>query len=1125
MIRRASSASALVALSQLRSYVPVYAPDVPVDNMASPRMQDQLHTLWGSPLPRIPNGGAAIDFLRRCGANPTVEQLKPQQNSIYIKRAEDYYGTNLMMPSTAAHAEESLSYWTSYYAKKYGTMMRMFRRTSTSIIGSSNPSSEILSDEADMPETIWANDSYFREISFIAANLLNAHVTTMEDFEEKFRSCNPDQFLNFVKAYRYQTLTLIPLPSAACWSYEGEALAGWVKRWKLMQLEALNNFIPLLKDATAKHTWQAVAEKLAAAFAKVYVVMAEREKRQIASGITKPWKELSADERLAAGCAVIDRRYKGLQDNVYDSPDTNDSSEEWKKESAAITAIMEEDIGVGFTLQSFWSNVIRVAELEHEHLFSSHDFKVLQGRAYEQTRMDCHEGDTANFYKELLEMIQLSTFDVRNGCFIPHMSPVWCRLNWVKFGAATITHHTAAARRQLLFHHHTLRGVHALATLYYKLQPLSSSLDYSSPYRYRQSYIAACAEYGVEMKRGEHYYNQGGLKKLGMAEEAMGIVTESVKLAYGAHRRKQSRVVREREQRLLPETSPKARVAGADGNSERKWPFGSKRTVHYKYGSPHINDLQKNPRTGAEGVLFAQQTARKGAVQVTLMVKSTPELRAKHTTAGKYLSGEAAALIKQHPELKDVREDAARFCEALMGGVVPHYQKGLEEPAYINPNDQSQWEYVTTIADNLPLSADQTVEVQLPFRNIPAYNTTESTNLPSGQYCLRLRFIDTIANPSRDPTRVTEAWTDPFEVSDIATGIIEDTLKIKAGSLTEAWRAKCADPSSTVGNDNLWTVPGSQLIPLCRALRRASVDIPLDLEFQVGQVLTPKGEFYIDVLLELLYSGKYGAQRTLNEGLTDVQLELEADIRSHWRICVFVGADDEEWFAVRRHVLEDAMDAEAEWWRKDDWLESEVEDLSTIPPRQRYADQLCSLLSARSNHGGYNMMAMLGLGDNISEGLRGCDTNATIAGDGIVTSLSFDEYAVREKALTIDELLANAQSAIGRAHLRLNTLAGRKRNHFCKSKVIASYSEGHRTVFGGKYGKTAQYALGKAIEEAALTAPLLSPDSAIRDLKELDRYASKDNMDQRKKMWSERVNRHGVSDDISVLEHSSTWGV
>lgn len=59
--------------------------------------------------------------------------------------------------------------------------------------------------------------------------------------------------------------------------------------------------------------------------------------------------------------------------------------------------------------------------------------------------------------------------------------------------------HTQTASRQLLFHQSvSIYEVRATANLYFATKPLSSHLDYSSPYMLRRSLSKLCATYGID---------------------------------------------------------------------------------------------------------------------------------------------------------------------------------------------------------------------------------------------------------------------------------------------------------------------------------------------------------------------------------------------------------------------------------------------------------------------------------------------------------------------------------------------------------------------------------------------------------------------------------------------------
>lgn len=1107
----------------VRGYVPIFSPDAPSDFMEGPRMQDQMSLLWGAEAPSVASVDEGVRYLRQVGINPILQELPAGDVSIISRYAEDHSGANLAYPANKAHFSESLAYWTRVYEAKYSNTMRLFRRTASQHVGSLN-GKDVLVDEADAASTKWADDTYFRELSFLANNFLKEHCSSMEELEIKLRDASPEAYHAFMSMFRYQTLTMIPLPSPSSWYYEGDALKAWIEKWKPLQAEAIQGTVSKMQAAAGG--WKEVAVSLADQFAKIYAVVQEREARQHAAGIVKPFGEMNDNERIAHFTKVVQDRHDNLVKGDFEG-DTLDASDDCLQEQTKIAELLAEPLpGLDFTAEDFVKHVLAPQAIEFEHLVTAHSFKVLQGRALAVIRTTT---TPEKFYADIVDSIRNSTVDPKNGSFIPHMNDTWCKLNWVKFGASSIVHHTAAARRELLFHHATLKGVKASATLFYKLLPLSSSLDYRTPYTFRKSYVACCADYGVSVTQDQHASSTAPLVMAGSADVVASKVVHHVKATFGASRRSTYAEKRKARKGFLPDTAEKARVLplnaaddeASSARDEQQWALGSARSVSFKYDSPHITRLRQNPLLGLDKILSEVEGTRKVGIEVALVRRVSKERAESLKAASASASTELGQVVSGSSQLSLLRSQTVQFCQQLTGrGDV---SADLTTP--VPTPQEGEWEFVTMLNDNAHPQVDETtIDVTMPF----CIHELESAPLITrGEYALRLRFFDNTENVAHIPTNCTEAITAPFElfngVPEVLSRAVPATDKAAVATIMAG---RFPEGSATP------TISGKKLIPVCAALRDAGIEVPLDVEFSAGQWLTPKGEVPLPVLLGMLTrNGKYtpmglnGQVRpksVTDVGLTQKQLEVEPELKRYYASAVLPGMSDEEWAGIRRYALEDALSTEAEWWRCDNWTHAPM-TADTQASRTKFVREVCTVLAARNSVGEIHprKIAATAAKERTADPFG---ASVSLNGDGTLGELSLNASLVRGSDASLQGVLDAIKDSVDDARLRLNALAGAKRAHVQRHHLISCVRDANSTVLGGKYASTTQFALETALRELRHEGSSATIEGMRRDLKPVDRFASSDNYEQRKNMWDQGVNYAQQPSDELRPDAASQWG-
>lgn len=1123
-------------LTHLRQYTPIAAPDSAVDHIAVIRHADELQTLWSRDIP-VGTVGRAVEVWLRLGNDPVVHTSLPTTTAVSEKKTspfscvEDYMGTNLVA-ERPAHVKDSAELWMSYFEAKYLGRMRQSRRTSANFIGILNATAA-LTDEADHPNTKWSADTQFSEVAYLSERHLKEKVSNPMQLEQAlWLKADVDAFLAFHQSYTQQTSTRIPLPVPSLWVHEGEARKLWANKY-LHALRAARAFFDNVLAADVKAGSPArVCKAVAEAFEKVNAILLKRRERQVKAGLVpSSWVTAPAEQRAAWVANEVEAYQRSIQEDNFDPEDLLDSAPEWTTEHAEIGAILEATVdGMNLTLKDFWTHTIRLEELETEHVLESEKMREVAAAARAALYA---EQPYAQVLQALADSVARGALDLRAGVFQPHPNTTWCKLYYAKFGASSIYQHTTTASRQLLFHYAASSlEIAATATLYYATKPLSSKLDYASPYTLRRSYAQLCAAYGLDMTHAAHRPLFLSAHNIAQAEESIRRVVDNVARPYGDRRRSRLQAAQVANRYLLPpvnnvvvsKVDSELLSTGADdaaitsqpevsGGQVAMWPLGSKAAVVFQWSTSHLEKLTVMRQAGsltasrAASLLAIQQ---QGKVEISLWRKRAASELAAARTADVADDKAVAELIAAHPQLKQVSRYASRFFSRLS-------REGTTQEAALatNESDGSDWEFAVMLNDRFTLREDLTYEVYLP------YTDAQGHALPQGEYRVCVRAYDLEANPSAHPSFCAEAFSAVFPVFDALPQLVDQFFEKKGSA---ALREDV--------NKGPTTLVGSDLIAFCEFLRAAGLDVPLHFEFDVGQRLDPKGDIELAAFLDSLRSPEFH-QSLADSGYSDAQRAMETKCRAHWQL-YHPGADAGEWAAARRTVLNGAMAKERDWWMPDPLLD--VADVATAylpaesyPAIVRYGTELCTVLSADgSTHEDCDVANAPAVADK-----RRLRADCTVDGTGAISSLTFGSgTAVSAPDVTTAEALEAALTAIQHAQNRHCTLSMFKLGPMERQAQMMTFCNIHGSEFGGKYGRTYAYAVDKAKKEllevltetgrSALGVGDMEKER-LSEHKEVDRFASDSHPQQRVTRFVKRVDLSGRSMEDLGPNESTTW--
>ncbi|KAG5504973.1 hypothetical protein JKF63_04420 [Porcisia hertigi] len=1185
-----------------RRYTPIYTPDPATDHLGTLRNTDECRILWAQHIP-VPSLSRAIELWLRFGNDPVVHTAAlpppadraegdavPSSTSPFAY-VEDYMGSN-MVTGTPEHVKESAELWSAYFEAKYVRRMRQSRRTSKQYVGvlgangggrgasdnsgASSSLANLFLDEADNPNTKWDADTFFRELAYLSERHLKTKVTNYLQIEKLLwgGAAHPDTFVPFFEAFQQQTITRIPLPVPSIWVYEStEARRKWAERY-LPACSAAHAFFqeklrPYIVDAAAQTK---LLSDVADAYKEVHAILLERHARLVQAGVVpSTWTggnaaaaAAAAEESWAAN--EVEKEQRRIDESVYDPEDLLDTTTEWATEHAKIEAILHRPLSskgsaggtsYGFSLQDFWMHTERREALETVHVLESESLArvavAARRRLYSETPLP-------DVLAGLEESVAKARLDLRAAVLKPHFNRVWCRMHYVKFGASSLVQHTHTASRQLLFHYAaSTQEVAATAQMYYATKPLSSQLDYASPYTFRRSLAQHCSRYGVDMAHAAQQPLLLSAAHLAKAEGVMGRVVQQAAAPFGVRRRAQCSARKAIAQRLLnpvksvqvtapapelldggadffsilrDEKAPMAKVAG---DAIKVWPLGSRQTVSYDWTSPALDKLRLRRLTC--GTLTAEQAAQRdqlrqaGRLEISLWRRRTAEERQRVREEAQKEAADVQALIAETPVLEEVSAYATRLYAKLTREEaekpLPSSSDAASTPQALDESGE-EWSFAVMLDDNVPLSETQSVEVFLP------YVDAAGRRLPNGEYRVMVRAVDRELNPTDHPTLMSDGVSAPFTVLDALPQLyMQYTQRQHTASTT-------AEP--LLEGD----MAGSDLMPFCAFLREAGLQVSLSAEFAMGQSLDKSGNVSMAELAAVLRSTKHHRSQS-EHGITDAQRSIEPLCRLHWSF-YHPGATEQEWAAVRRRVLQRAMEEERDWWMPDPMLE--VSDIRTdnasatsfsfsaYPAVARYGTELCSVLpSHSSSHLEYNLTppspVLKAAASSTGAQVR---AECTVDGTGAITSLHYGA-PISAADVTVEDALRAAMEAIQVAQMRHSTLSMVKLGAFEKQAQAMLFCGIHGLEFGGKYGRTYAYAFNKAkremIEtaEAGYAASLQAADSEkLRQSDQeqtstaVDRFASQTNPEQRLTRFSPRTTLSSYSMENMTPGQTSTWG-
>ncbi|SCU65157.1 uncharacterized protein TEOVI_000521500 [Trypanosoma equiperdum] len=1140
---------------QTRRYTPIWKSDPAVDNVAPLRDEDERRTLWAEVGP-ISDVGSAVTAWIRFGNDPVLhtavptmlggkfrnqqrekESLLPNSSSPFAY-VEDYMGTNLVFGSPV-HAKESAAVWATYFERRYASRLRLSRRTVANYVGLIN-SPEVFDDESDRPETRWSQDTFFRECAYLSEKFLKEKVSNMQQFEAALKRASPEAYLAFFDAFQQQTQTQIPLPSPSVWHYEGERRKQWAEKFISISHKAQAFFKDVLSEDVKKYQEVPgkLLQKVKPVLADVGKILVKRHERWLKGRV---WTSLTEEEREAYCMKEVKRQQMQVEDGEFDpmmEDDVDDTElEEWQREHDAIMELMNSPIdGLHFTTLELWLHAMRCEELETEHIYTSARVRAVQVAARKKLY------DTTSYeevIQAVVESIARGTLDLGAGVLRPHFNEVWCQLNYAKFGSSTITQHTTTSRRQLLFFHAgSLKDIAATATLYYATKPLSNSLDYASPYKYRRSLITLCSNYGVETAYTTQRPLLRSAANLARAEDLIHAVVTAAAQPFGERRRAATRDLHMEFQRLAV---PVERVivanpvsalleSGADpdekpveGEKVNMWPLGAKRVVLYKWSAPNVEKLKAMESDAAPAVSGSSLTAerlreiqelkRRGFLEVSLWRRVTAQERKQRNEIVEAKKKQVEEVVRTVPSLAHLHQYATSLYSRIEERVAfPTETSTVTETTNMKeetnkPLEDSEWEFAVLLDDRVLLNKEESVELYLPYRD------ANGELLAQGEYRALVRAFDLEANPNLHPAYCSVGYSESFQVFDALPQLIAQFFRVKDATAEAA---------------GVTHIPAADFTPFCAFLRDAGLDVPLRCEFEAGQAVTTDGDVYMDYFLQLL-RGEAFHQSHAQAGLTEAQRAIEPLCRAHW-VVHHPGADESEWATARRSVLDHAMQHEREWWFPNEMLD--VKDVVTgstngltpqmYPAAVRYGVELCTVLTAE--------------GKFVDERGSGLSARCVVNGTGAAESVVFDTANCNGTNTTsVEDALRVAHGALRSAQDRHNTLAAFRLGPLSKQSQVLLFCGVNAYEFGGKYARTYAYAFEKAKKELEVTAAsgFMAPSLSHEDIERLsdqpttspsvDRFASTTHPEQRKAQFVPRVGPGSTPLEDPAADQKSEW--
>jgi DNA-binding protein YbaB len=401
------------------------------------------------------------------------------------------------------------------------------------------------------------------------------------------------------------------------------------------------------------------------------------------------------------------------------------------------------------------------------------------------------------------------------------------------------------------------------------------------------------------------------------------------------------------------------------------------------------------------------------------------------------------------------------------------------------------------VDDDVRVTHEHTAALTLPFAD---HTGVPISGDPSAQYRLRLRGFDLLSNPNRHATRVATAFSAPFAVCDIVNTTVQRAAKLSAEDLSSPTAA----------------IPGHSLVAFCAALRAAGLPVPLALEFEAGQNVTPQGDIRLAPFLAALRSLRYLTESGPNAGLTEAQRAIEGAVRAHDAV-LFPGTTPLEWAERRRAALEAAAsDAEAEWWRQDSLLQQPLEALGPVGAPSVTADVSETEATYRYMRDVTSMLRATGR-DGLQTSAAAPLVTASITGDGVVSALRIDQHQCDQQKLTLEQVLAGVLQATGAAHTKLNTLTAAKTGATRAALQKAWIDAADSADLGGVHAETVVTCFNAARQEAEELGALPERPEEV-----VDRFASQD-PELRKRLFVKMAGGRGDDADSPALEHMQPW--
>eukprot|EP00796_Vickermania_ingenoplastis_P010192 gene10192-7140_t len=1144
-VRRAGSA----ALGEpCRRYTPIFRPAPPAQPFAASHGAEEARALWRDDGP-VKSQEEATRWWLRFGNNPVVHSAMPAHPAARgspFSHVEDYAGTNLVS-AAADHRNDSLSFWLHYYEQRAYRELRLARRTASSHLGAATAAGD-LTDEADQPHTPWERDTYFKELLYLSERHLKRKAGNLMQLERAlwFESAgNVPGFLALCDATQQQRPPTVPFPSPSVWFLEGEARQKWAETFLPANAEALAFFLTTFGEGGGRGAASAaLLDKLADQLGKIHAVLLARHERQLQAGICP-----AADGRPAADADALltwceseaERHQRGIEEGHLDPEDLLDDSEEWRQEHARIEAIAAEDVGRGCTYALFWRHALRREELETIHVLADDQLRSLTAAARSALLQETALKDAL---QHLETSLRRGTVDLRAAVFQPYSNATWCKLNYAKFGGSAASQHTHAARRRLLFHYApTVEEVAAAADLYFATKPLSSAVDYASPYQHRRSLAALCARFGVEQRRATQRPFFASAAALAAAESNVAAVCRAAAAPFGAARRAydaQSRAIAHHQHRLLPtlrnvrvhEVSAELLEAGDPAADDETalvapplsrlgppvscWPRGARRAVRYNWEVTALQDLALARAAGpmtAERALELQRLRASCRLEVSLWRRRTVEELASLARQRAAEENRVAALLEASPALRDVHTYATSLFERVSGSFArgPADADADTDADALNEGPAGEWCFVALLRDAAPLSETSCLAARLPL------------DIPDGTYRLRVRGYALNLQPVAHAGLCSEAFSDPFEVYDAVTavlvGYVDTPDAVETGAVRRGSWMAC-----------------------CRALREAGVEVPLGCEFEAGQALTGSGDVPVKRFLQLLNES---CVQEANASLTPAQLEVEPRCRAAFD-ALHPGASDAEWASARYDALAAAAQQEREWFVSDPLLR----DAAALSPAgvvpgfngaatlqngasvHRYGLELCALLTAGAASNARDPLPLLRAQE--SDGQAAVAARCVVNGSGEIRELVFEPpAAAREADVTLEGALMVAEAAVRAAQDRHAVLSMQKLGPMEKELQVTMFCGVDGLEMGGKYARTYAYALERAkaaIQEgqevAGRPVPGVRDDDKERvsEGAHVDRFASATHPEQRKTRFAPRVTLADQNMEDPTPDQESTWG-